>query len=84
MGDCGYSAIDTRRNKSLPNFWSLRIAHRDQCCTHAFTSHPRNDKFAAHIEFVGRDEFEILWFPAQARIRTLCEDVVVAIRRPYV
>jgi hypothetical protein len=58
-----YSEINTRRNKSLPNLWSLLAAHSNQRRACALPSDARKDKFAMNIKLVSRNQVEILWFP---------------------
>ena len=84
MGHRSYSEINTRRNKSLPNFWSLLVAHGDERRACAGPSDARHNKLAAHIKFVGRDEVEILWSPEPVRGWTLGKNIFTSIRRRQV
>jgi hypothetical protein len=73
------SEINTRRNKSLPNLWSLLAAHNDQRRACALPSDARKNKFATNIKLVGRNQVEILWFPEPVRRPTLGKHISAAI-----
>jgi len=77
----GHCGINTRWSKSHRNLPRLLAAHCDKRRSWAFASHARNNKLAAHIEFVGRNQLVILWLPEAIRICAVAKQIFTSIRR---
>ena len=67
--------INTRRSKSQRNLRRLLAPHSDERRACAFASQARNNKLAAHIKFVGRNQLVILWSPEAIRNCTVGEQI---------
>ena len=72
--------IDTCREESLPSLRGLLGLHGDERRARPLPSIPREDKFATHIEFVRRDQVELLWFPKPVGMWMMGEHVFAAAR----
>src|SRR4030095_3001377 len=76
-GNCG---INPRRSKWQPNLRRPLATHSYERRACAITSQAGNDKLAAHVEFVGRNQLVILCLPEAIRNCTVGKQILASIR----
>src|SRR6266487_131209 len=81
----GIVRLESRKPRLLCEFLRGQLGlHGDERRARPLPSIPREDKFATHIEFVRRDQVELLWFPKPVGMWMMGEHVFAAARCGHV